>query len=75
MNKNYSPQDFFACMPNAFLKQYFDNHHVMQDIDFENKDDDFIKKILPVGQCWMKHSGMIWKRIFKKSTPYPMKKG
>ena len=46
MNKNYSPQDFFACMPNAFLKQYFDNHHVMQDIDFENKDDDFIKKIL-----------------------------
>ena len=46
MNKNYSPQDFFACMPKVFLKAYFDNHHVMQDIDFENKDDDFIKKIL-----------------------------
>ena len=46
MNKNYSPQDFFACMPNAFLKQYFDNHHVMQDIDFQSTDDDLNKKIL-----------------------------
>ena len=47
MNKNYSPQDFFACVPNTFLKQYFDNRHVMQDIDFESKDDDdFNKKIL-----------------------------
>lgn len=46
MNKNYSPQDFFACMPNAFLKQYFDNHRVMQDIDFQSTDDDLNKKIL-----------------------------
>ena len=46
MNKNYSPQDFFACVPKVFLKQYFDNHHVMQDVDFQSTDNDLNQKIL-----------------------------
>ena len=46
MNKNYSPQDFFACVPKVFLKQYFDSHSVMRDVDFESADDDLTEKIL-----------------------------